>query len=120
MKRVLIVEDDEFLASALQAKLLKYGYGVEVIGDGVEVAKILNKYIPDLILLDLVLPKMDGFAVLEMLKKDENYKRVPVVVLTNLSQDEDYKKAQELGATDYLVKIEMNIKDVAEKIKKYL
>jgi DNA-binding response OmpR family regulator len=120
MKRILIVEDDKFLASALEAKLFKDGFIVEAIGDGADVIGTLSKYTPDMILLDLMMPKMDGFAVLEQMKKNDTLKSVPVIVITNLSQTEDADKARELGAIDYLIKSDMTLQTLVERVKKYL
>ncbi len=120
MKRILIVEDDKFLANALESKLVKDGFVIDVVGDGSDVSGKLDQNMPDLILLDLMLPKMDGFAVLEMLKANAAWASMPVVVITNLSQNEDFEKAKALGAADYLIKTGMSLGEVVEKVKKFL
>ncbi len=120
MKRILIVEDDGFISAALVAKLTKARYEVLTVPDGTEVAGAISQKLPDAILLDLLMPKMDGFAVLDYLKKDSRYKSIPVIILTNLSQEEDRVKAMASGASDYLVKTDLSIIDIVEKIKRFI
>lgn len=81
---------------------------------------LVKSFHPDLVLLDLILPKKDGFEVLQELKADPGLKQIPVVVLSNLGQDEEIKKALDLGAVDYLVKVQHPINEVVEKVRKYL
>ncbi len=116
MKKVLIVEDDKFLLSAYRVKLTKAGFEIKIATDGEEALKILREDKPDVILLDLVMPRKDGFAVLEELKTNPVWKSIPVIVLSNLSQKEDLEKAKALGAKDYLIKSDLSLKDLVEKI----
>ena len=116
MKSVLIAEDDKFLASAYKVKLSKQNLGVTVVSDGVEAMNFLQENIPDLVILDLVMPKKDGFTVLKEMKADEKLKGIPVVVASNLGQKEDIDKARQFGADDYIVKTDLSMKELIQKI----
>lgn len=120
MNRILIVEDEEFLARALKDNLETEGYGIDVAADSDAAMEKIGKSPPDLILLDLLMPKQSGFSVLEKVKKSEEWKLIPVIVLSNLGGDADIKRAMELGANDYFVKSQHPIEEVVEEIKKYL
>lgn len=117
-KKILIVEDEKPMARALELKLTGAGFEVRVCGNGQECLDLLQKEQFDLILLDLVMPVKDGFAVLSELKEKGN--KVPVIVLTNLSQVDDYKRVKELGALDLFVKSDTPIAEIVEKVKKIL
>lgn len=117
-KKILIIEDEKPMARAMDLKLKKAGFDTKVVFDGEEAVKELSEGKYDLAVLDLVMPKMGGFAVLEELKI-KNIK-VPVIVVSNLSQEEDEKKARELGAKDFLIKSNIPIATIVEKIKGYL
>lgn len=117
MKKILVVEDDKFLANAYRVKLTKAQFEVKLTYDGEEAFRALGSYVPDLILLDLVMPVKDGFAVLEVLKKDDRLKTIPVIVATNLGQKEDVDRAKRLGADDYIVKSELSMKELLKKIR---
>ena len=120
MKKVLIIEDDEQVARVYTIKLKQEG--IETIGavDGeAGLEKIVSEK-PDLVLLDLMLPKKDGFWVLGEMAKAPALKKISVIVLSNLGQEQDKERALKLGAKDYLVKSDISIKEVVEKIKKYL
>lgn len=117
--KVLIVEDDKFLAELISTKLDKEGYNIVLATDG---ESGLNKAIsekPDIILLDIMLPGMDGFEVLGNLKKDTNpaIKNIPVIILSNFGQEEKVEKGLALGAVDYLVKANFTTGEIVEKIK---
>lgn len=118
--RILIVEDDEFLLTMYQTKLSLENFDVITALNGMQAVKVAQKELPDLILLDLNLPEMNGFEVLENLKFQEQTKNIPVVVLTNYSQKEDIDRCFELGAKDYLIKAHFIPSEVVEKIKKFL
>ncbi len=115
-KCILIVEDEKPIAKAMLLKLRSAGYEVEVAYNGEEGLDILDKKDCDLVLLDLVMPKMDGFGFLEEAKKKGN--KVPVVVMSNLSQKEDLKKAKEMGAIDYFVKSDTPLSEIVKYIDK--
>ena len=118
--KILIVEDDQFLLEMYVIKLEKEGFNVLSAVDGEEGLKVAQKDIPNLILLDLNLPKMDGLQVLTELKKDENTKNIPVIVLTNYAQKDDIDKCLDLGADSYLIKAHFVPSEVIGKIKKVL
>lgn len=119
--KILIVEDDTFLADIYKTKLEMEGFKVIVASDGEKGLKMIQTKAPDLVLLDILLPKKDGFAILEEIKKSPSpIKDIPVILLTNLGQNEDVDKGLNLGAADYLIKAHFKPTEVAEKIKKYL
>ncbi len=120
MYKIIVAEDDKLLASAYKIKLNREGYDVMVVNDGVEFVQNFEKFSPDLVILDLIMPKTDGFLVLEYLKKSEKWKHLPVIVSSNLSQSEDIVKATKLGADDYIIKSDLSMKVLGEKIKKFL
>ncbi len=118
MKKILVAEDDKFLSSAYRFKLTKAGFEVQIAGDGAELLKILETYTPDLILLDLVMPVMDGFTTLQNIRLNPKYKSIPIVVASNLGQKEDVDRTKELGATDFVVKSDLSLDMLVEKINK--
>lgn len=115
---VLIIEDDIFLADLYRTKFELEGFAVYLAYDGEKGWEIAKKKNPDIILLDLILPKMGGFAVLENLKNDKKLKSIPVVLLTNLSQKADVSRGLKMGADDYLIKAHFMPSEVVAKIKK--
>ena len=117
---VLIVEDDEFLRSLAAKKLAQDGFDVKVAVDGENAVTVAKDTKPSLIVLDLILPGMDGFDVLEKIKAEDALKSVPVIVFSNLGQKEDVDRAQYLGASDFLVKSNFTLDDLLEKIKTQL
>ena len=119
-KKILVVEDDKYLTGAYVTKLSKTGFEVKTAGDGDEALRILNDFIPDLILLDLVMPHKDGFATLAEIKANAKWKHIPIIVATNLSLQEDIDRAMKLGAQDYVVKSDMTVDDFVRKIKMVL
>lgn len=118
--KILVIEDEEVLAKVLQEKFEKSGYDVKVADDGEVALSLAASFKPDAIVLDLLLPKKDGFEVLEILKADEALKMIPVVVVSNLGEDSDIKRALLLGAADYYVKSEHPVNEIIEKIKNVL
>lgn len=116
LTKILIAEDDMFLANAYRVKLSKLDYEVQIASDGEEVFEKLNTFLPDLILLDLIMPRLDGFGVLERLQTLKKFSKVPVIVASNLGQDQDITKAEALGAIDYVVKSDLSLDDLIEKI----
>lgn len=120
MKKILIIEDDSFIAKAYQIKLERLGYEVWLASDGKEGLEILEQRLPDLILLDLVMPKMDGFAFLEKIKADPKLKQIPVIVSSNLGQSEDMTRAKSLGANDYIVKTNMSLAELVKKVERFI
>ena len=120
MKKILFIEDESALQKTLGDYLKKEGYEVVSALDGESGLRLAQSQKPDLILLDLILPKMDGFEVLKKLMKNPETKEIPVIILTNLERMEDIGRALELGAKTYLVKANYTLKEVTEKIKKVL
>ncbi len=114
-KRILIVEDEKPLSHALEMKLGHEGYETRVVTNGTDALAALKEDHFQMILLDLIMPIMDGFAVLTALKERKN--TVPVIVLSNLGQAEDQAKAKELGAVDYFVKSNTPIADIVARVK---
>lgn len=117
MKTILLVEDEPTLQKTLSLALTQEGYEVKSALDGELGLRLAREAKPDIILLDLILPKMDGFEVLDELKKNDETKDIPVIVLTNLESTQDIEKALSLGASNYLVKANYDLKDVVEKVK---
>ena len=117
MKKILFVEDEEALQRAMGDMLEQNGYQVFKATDGEKGLVVAKKEIPNLILLDLILPRKNGFEVLGELKKDPATRQIPVIVLTNLEGSEDIERALSLGATTYLVKANYNLSDVLVKIE---
>jgi len=119
-KKILIVEDDEFLRSLTVKRLESDGYVVAVAVDGETAVGAVTEEKPDLILLDLLLPGLNGFQVLEKIKASDETKNIPVIVFSNLGQKEDIEKAKELGANDFLIKANFTLDDVIEKVHSYI
>lgn len=117
MKTILLVEDEPTLQKTLSLALTQEGYEVKSALDGEIGLRLARETKPNIILLDLILPKMDGFEVLDELKKNDETKDIPVIVLTNLESSQDIEKALSLGASNYLVKANYDLKDVVEKVK---
>lgn len=117
---ILIVEDDTFLAGIYANKFEREGFKVLLATDGEAGLKTAKKEIPDIILLDILLPKLDGFEVLEKVKADDATRGIPVILLTNLGQKEDVDKGLKLGAADYLIKAHFMPAETVEKVKKVL
>lgn len=118
MKKILFIEDESALQKTLGDVLRKEGYKVISAMDGEEGLRLVKSEMPDLVLLDLILPKFHGFEVLKKIKEDQQTKDIPVVVLTNLEGTGDVEKALELGATTYLVKANYSLEEVIQKVKK--
>ena len=113
---ILLAEDDRFLRRAAEATLKKKGYNVVTAADGQEALDAARRERPDLILLDVIMPKLQGFEVLERLKADSNTRDIPVVMLSNLGQDTDQAFALEQGAVAYLVKANVGLADLARHV----
>ena len=118
-KTILIIEDEEVLLRALYIRLKKLGFIISSATDGETGLQVAQRIKPDLILLDLILPKMGGFEVLEVLKADLAFKKIPIIVLSNLGDNKDIKKAKSLGATDYFVKANTKLEVIEKKISHY-
>lgn len=120
MKKILIVEDDKFLRELVVTNLAKKNYAISEAVDGEEGVKKTKEEKPDLILLDLVLPGMDGFEVLSQIKSDPAVSSIPVIIFSNLGQKEDIERGLALGASGYLIKAHFVLSEVVEKIRQLL
>lgn len=119
-KKILLVEDEELMIDLLQRKLTKEGYEILVARDGEEGLKVMREVRPDLILLDIIMPKMGGFEVMEEMGKNKELKKIPVIVISNSGQPVELDKAQKLGAKDWLIKTEFNPQEVVDKVIKQI
>lgn len=117
MQRILVVEDDRFLRKAADAALRRHGYAVLTASDGETGLQVARAEHPDLVLLDLIMPGMQGFEVLKLLKDDASTRSIPVIILSNLGQDSDVKAALEAGAVDYLVKANLALDMLVERVR---
>jgi len=115
--KILIIEDDRFLRELISKKLAKEGFEVSEAIDGEEGIKKIKSEKPGLILLDLILPGIDGFEVLSKMKDDPTVSSIPVIILSNLGQKEDVEKGLKLGAVDYLIKAHFTPGEIIEKIR---
>jgi CheY-like chemotaxis protein len=120
MPKVLLIEDDRFLRTILEKRLRGEQIKIISAGDGEEaLQKVLTEY-PDLILLDLILPKRSGFSFLAEINKDVNLKKIPIIVLSNLGQPEDIQRAKEYGVKEYFVKANLSLEQLVKRIKDYM
>jgi len=119
-KRILFVEDDDALANVYLVRLQAEGFEVQRVANGEDALAAAISFKPDLVLLDVMMPKISGFDVLDIIRNTPETANLKVVMLTALSQDSDKKRAQDLGVDDYLVKSQVVITDVIERIKKHL
>ncbi len=116
-KKILLVEDDDALASVYQTRLQAEGFDLKRVPNGEDALAAALEYKPDLILLDVMMPKVSGFDVLDILRNTPETTNVKVIMLTALSQDSDKERAEKLGVDDYLVKSQVVIADVVDRIK---
>jgi len=116
-KKILVVEDDKFLRELIVQKLIKEGYDIAEAVDGEKGLKNIKDEKPDLVLLDLILPGIDGFEVLAKMKEDVAMAQIPVIILSNLGQKDDIERGLKMGAVDYLIKAHFTPGEIIEKIK---
>ena len=119
-KKILIIEDDKFLRELIVKKLVNEGFDVHEAVDGESGVKKIKELRPDLVLLDLILPGIDGFEVLSRIKEDPSMETIPVIILSNLGQKEDIERGLKLGARDFLVKAKFTPSEIIQKIKNAL
>ena len=119
-KKILLIEDEEIMIGLLQKKLTNEGYEISVARDGEEGLKAMREVRPDLVLLDIIMPKMGGFEVMEGMQKDKELKKIPVIVISNSGQPVELDKAQKLGAKDWLIKTEFDPQEVLNKVVKQI
>ncbi len=115
-EKILVAEDEQILLRALNVELLSQGFEVLSAKDGETALRLINDEKPNLILLDLIMPKLNGFEVLREIKRNEQTNKIPVIVLSNLGQDKDMKEAFDLGADDYFVKASTDLSELSKKI----
>ena len=115
-RRVLLAEDDRFLRRAAEARLRRHGLDVLTAADGEEALRIARAERLDLVLLDVVMPKLEGFEVLKLLKEDPATAGIPVIVLSNLGQERDVAQAKALGAVAFLVKAHLSLQDLVDRV----
>lgn len=120
MAKILLVEDDKFLRTILERKLKQNNFEVITAVNGQEAIDQAIKSLPDLIILDIILPEESGFEVLENFQKDPNLAKIPVFILSNLGQPEDIQKGKEFGVIDYFVKAKTSLDEFVQKIKEFL
>jgi len=118
MKKILLVEDDPFLIDIYTTKLKDSGFSVQTVADGEEAINKIKEEKPDLVVLDIVLPHVDGWEILNQIKADKELKKIKVILLSNLGQKEEVEKGLKLGATKYLIKAHYTPGQVVEEIKK--
>lgn len=119
-KSILLVDDDQFITVAYKDGLERAGYDVVIAHNGEEALDILKVNKPNIILLDLIMPKMNGFELLQALKEDGELKNIPVLVLTNLSQESDEAEARTYGIVDFMVKADISLKDLINRLSQLL
>ncbi|MBU2578599.1 response regulator [Patescibacteria group bacterium] len=119
-KKILIIEDEELLYNILKKKLELEGYEVSIAENGVEGLEKVKKINPDLILLDIVMPEKGGFEVMEELQKEDDFKDIPIIIISNSGQPVELDRAKELGVRDWLIKTEFDPEEVIEKVKKQI
>ncbi|MCK5286055.1 MAG: response regulator [Candidatus Pacebacteria bacterium] len=117
--KIVLVEDDEILSKVIKEELEEADFKVYLATDGEKGLELAQEKKPDLVLLDLMLPKMHGFEVLENLKKSPETEDTPVIILTMLGSDDDIKKGLKLGASDYIVKSQHAVGEIIDEVKKF-
>ncbi|OHA62815.1 MAG: hypothetical protein A2117_02470 [Candidatus Wildermuthbacteria bacterium GWA2_46_15] len=120
MKKILIIEDEEIMLDLIRRKMTNEGYEVIVARDGEEGLRLIKEGQPDLILLDLIMPKKDGFSVMAEVQKNEALKKIPIIIVSNSGQPVELSQARKLGARDWLVKTEFDPRELVEKVKNVL
>lgn len=119
-KKILLIEDEELIIELLRKKLIQENYEVMITRNGVEGLEKMRETKPDLILLDIVMPKMGGFEVMEEMNKDKDLKDIPVIIVSNSGQPVELDRAKKLGVKDWLIKTEFDPQEVIVKVKKQI
>ncbi len=120
MKNILLVEDEPLLGNLLRQRLEREGFTVFHARDGAQGLEYLKENKPDLILLDIILPKVSGFEFMERVQSDAEYSKPPIVIISNLGQDTDLERGQALGAIGYFVKARVSMEELVEKVRDFL
>jgi len=116
-KKILIVEDEEIMYNLLKRRLEREGYEVSVAKNGEEGLELMSRETPDLILLDIIMPKLGGLEVMEKMNEDKSLKSIPVIVISNSGQPVEIDRAQRLGAKDWLVKANFDLNEIIDKVR---
>ena len=119
-KKILLIEDEKIMVNLLEKKLTKEGYDVSIAWDGEEGLAKMRESKPDLILLDIIMPKMGGFEVMEEVIKDEELKKIPIIIISNSGQPVELERAKKLGVKDWLIKTEFDPQEVLDKVIKQI
>lgn len=119
-KKILIIEDEKSLANLLYKKLKTEGYEVLKAWNGKEGLDLIKKEKPDLILLDIIMPEIDGFEVMEIISKNKRLKKIPIIIISNSGQPIEISRARKLGVVDWLIKTEFDPQEVVDKVKKQI
>jgi len=119
-KDILIIEDEKIISDLLEKKLTKEGYSVRVTRNGLDGLKAMKEKRPDLALLDIIMPKMGGFEVLEQMAQDKTIQNIPVIIISNSGQPVEIDRVKKMGAKDWLIKTEFDPQEVLEKVKKQI
>lgn len=119
-KKILLIEDEQLMIELLEKRLIREGYEVAVARDGVVGLKKMKEVKPDLVLLDIIMPKMGGFEVMETMSEDEELKKIPIIVISNSGQPVELDRAKRLGAKDWLIKTEFDPQEVIDKVIKQI
>lgn len=120
VKKILLIEDEEIMCFLLQGRLSNEGYEVMVAMDGEQGLAVMRQDKPDLVLLDIVMPKKDGFEVMTEMRNDKSLQGIPVVIISNSGQPIELNRAKDLGAADWLIKTEFDPQEVVDKVKKQI
>jgi CheY-like chemotaxis protein len=119
-KKILLIEDEEIMVNLLQKKLTQEGYEISVARDGEEGLKLIREAVPNLVLLDIIMPKKGGFEVMEVMQKDRRLRKIPVIIISNSGQPVELDRAKELGAKDWLIKTDFDPQEVLDKVVKQI
>ena len=119
-KKILLAEDDVFMLEIMSEKLRKNGFEVNIAKNGEDCMRVLSSFRPDIVLLDILMPKIDGFEILRRMRESESLSNIPVVILSNLGQKEEIQRALNLGAKDYIIKSNFTTNEIVEKINAVL
>ena len=119
-KKILIIEDEKIICDLLERKLTREGYSVVIATNGIDGLIKMREDRPDIVLLDIIMPKMGGFEVMEEMNKDETLKDIPVIVVSNSGQPVEIDRIKKMGAKDWLIKTEFDPQEVLDKVKKQI
>ena len=119
-KKVLLVEDDPFIRDIYHVKFSQDGFEVSMVNNGMEALKKMEEFVPDIILLDIIMPYMDGIETLKNIRSKDEWKKIPVIMLTNISEKERITESEDYGISDYIIKSHFTPSEVVQKVKTLL